>query len=309
MNHGEGHITLAVVTPLKAEVLMKLNIRNLAKFNTRVILVLVAVFLLAMPVQVAYATDPPTIDGLLDPEYDLLVSTAVGDVYVFEDASFFYFTLEVSRSLNENVFQPVPGKPPGWTSTHTFAHLLNSDALGVVLRDSTHNIVYDFVIDYLYDTGSGGVTDPTRWASGVAGPDGSADVGAPSASASSLEWNLENTTFDFTNGGQPQSDWISPPEPAADPWEYKMSYEFKVDKTAFLTNNSNSIEFDYIHNSPSKGEETVRIPPVIIPPVVPPPPPPPTVPGMTEWGILATVAILATSMVLVLRGRRAYQDV
>ena len=33
-------------------------------------------------------------------------------------------------------------------------------------------------------------------------------------------------------------------------------------------------------------------------------PPPPTVPGMTEWGILATVAILATSMVLVLRRRQ-----
>jgi uncharacterized repeat protein (TIGR01451 family) len=33
------------------------------------------------------------------------------------------------------------------------------------------------------------------------------------------------------------------------------------------------------------------------------------VPGMTEWGIIATVAILGTSMVLMLRRRRAYQGI
>jgi hypothetical protein len=167
--------------------------------------------------------------------------------------------------LNENVFVPKQGgnKPPGWPSTHDFPALEKSDHSCYQIKECDgETLVYDFCLDYLYELSSTvPVTDPAHWASGVEGPDGSlaATPGYTPVAASSLEWNLENTTFDFTDGSSDPKDWISPPTstvPGTYAWEYEMDYEFKVEKyglECFL--------FVYeIHNSPSKGAETVTVP-------------------------------------------------
>lgn len=130
---------------------------------------------------------------------------------------------------------------------------------------------HDFILDYLRQTGP-------NWASDVSG-DGSVFKAAPTASASSLEWNLEHPT-ETGWGDDPGEDVFqqSPPFNPAwptydaeyDGWIWEMIYEFKVPKQP-LKNCAAQVSFglyDFsgtdgglvgIHSSPAKTSDGENI--------------------------------------------------
>ncbi len=227
-----------------------------------------------------------------------------GDVFVACDANFYHFALQLNGPstggdvANENVYQckpPKPGKPPklgectaadnpnyhtdyntGWPQNkkggHTFPALEGSDRARFQLAcDGV--VQHDFVQDYLYQDGS-------TWKSGPSG-DGGVIAAGPAASASSLEWNLENPTLTGWGddpGEDPalQSPPFSPSYPTYDSeydgWIWEMIYEFKVPKQPYDTC-SGPVTFALvtfpgqtgpvggIHSSPAKiaGGESVFI--------------------------------------------------
>ena len=238
------------------------------------------------------ATNPPTLDGLIDPEYGPPVFDvpSFGEIYVFSSPTHYYFIFNMSSNRNDNVFSGTNFHGTfGWNN-HNFFHLLQSDKLGVQLYDCDGTLVYDFYIDYLYDTDtSKSPNDVTRWASGVSGPDGTVTVGTPAdiETYTSLEYSLENTKyntpnleFDFTNsdptgsGPPPYDDWLSPHSVVSPPggggawevdfggadagtidWIFPMRYEWRVPKTDFDPTCVSAIAVTEIHNSPDKDDE------------------------------------------------------
>ncbi len=75
-------------------------------------------------------------------------------------------------------------------------------------------------------------------------------------SSSSMVWNLNNSDFDYTNGGLGTADWISPPEGSGYSWQYAVQYEFRLPKTLFSSDYAAGIELFAIQSSPSKTGET-----------------------------------------------------
>lgn len=215
-----------------------------------------------------------------------------GDSFFTCDDQYFYLALRLNGPAtggavsNENVFGPKVKKkdPPGYHEVfqtgwekHDFKALKNSDrARFLIVCDGTP--VHDFVQDYLYPGGPGG------WSSGPSG-DGEVIVAGPDQSASSLEWNLENSTFDGGwNSGLSDKQWKSPdfdplypdPAPEAGDWVWEMIYEFRLPRSMYA--GCSSIVFglsDFagatgplqgIHSSPAKveGAEFVEIEPIDI---------------------------------------------
>ena len=224
----------------------------------------------------------------------------LGDVFAACDDSFYHFALVLNgpttggASANENVYgckapskPPKPGTPPkpgecgsgdnpnyhtdydtGWAQSpkgaHTFKDLANSDrARFQVICDGTP--LHDFVQDYLRPDGAAWASDATS--------DGQTIVGAPAASSSSLEWNLEHpsqTGWGDNPGEKPltQSPPFSPTYPTASSqysgWVWEMIYEFKVPKANYAS--CGTVEFTLaaftgqtgpvggIHSSPPKTE-------------------------------------------------------
>ena len=161
----------------------------------------------------------------------------------------------------------------GWqyvAKGHTFEKLEGSDrarfqiACGAVTE-------HDFILDYLRPIGA-------DWASDVSG-DGSVFKAAPTASASSLEWNLEHPN-ETGWGDDPGEDVFqqSPPFNPAwptydaeyDGWIWEMIYEFKVPKQP-LKNCAEQVSFglyDFsgstggligIHSSPAKTSDGANV--------------------------------------------------
>jgi hypothetical protein len=153
---------------------------------------------------------------------------------------------------------------------HTYEKLLKSDRarFQIACGDTT---VHDFILDYLRETG-------TSWASDVSG-DGTVYLGAPTASASSLEWNLEHPA-ETGWGDDPGEDMLeqSPPfnptwptyDAEYDGWIWEMIYEFKVPKQP-LDDCAGTVSFglyDFsgstgglvgIHSSPSKTADGANV--------------------------------------------------
>ena len=131
--------------------------------------------------------------------------------------------------------------------------------------------MHDFILDYLRETG-------TSWASDVSG-DGTLYLGAPTASASSLEWNLEHPA-ETGWGDDPGEDMLSQSPPfnpvwptydsEYDGWIWEMIYEFKVPKQP-LEDCGGTVSFglyDFsgstgglvgIHSSPAKTADGANV--------------------------------------------------
>ena len=161
----------------------------------------------------------------------------------------------------------------GWQNVskgHTFELLHKSDRARFQIACGS-TTVHDFIQDYLRLDGADWVSDP--WG------DGTLFMGAPTASASSLEWNLENPTLTGW-GDDPGEDVFqqSPPfnpqwptyDSEYDGWIWEMIYEFKVPRQP-LDNCAEPVYFglyDFsgstgglvgIHSSPAKTDDGANV--------------------------------------------------
>ena len=116
----------------------------------------------------------------------------------------------------------------GWDVTHTYQKLEHSDrARFQIACDGT--VRHDFIQDYLIEVGN-------HWKSDTS-DSGEVITAAPTASASSLEWNLEHPEETGWELGLLQSPPFNPAYPsydsAYDGWIWEMIYEFKVPLGAY----------------------------------------------------------------------------
>jgi len=237
-------------------------------------------------------SESPTVNGLFYGDGDVnkynLLSTALGgrgSVYFRLDGDTLYLAVLVNSSVNDNVFGSNKLDrsyldSANWNN-HNGKHLLNSDNVELRLTDGGTND-YQWEQDYCYD--ADGDRDPSEadWLSDPYGADGG---GTPppglTASASSLQYNLNNSTWDVTLGGtrnKPDS-WKSLDEdgdgdvtdegwPAFNStfdWEWSLVYEMSIDVSGWNTA-SITVEVVSAHNSPAKdGDPDVPVPPTKIP--------------------------------------------
>ena len=255
----------------------------------------------------------PTVNGLFFGDDDLedyaflLQDTgggSKGKIYYGLDGTTAYFALVVGKaSANDAVFGKGSGQnapddtyldDAGWNK-HEFKILEGSDhaTFGVECGATADTPDWNWGMDLLYD--ADGDNDPTEadWLGDPSGPDSpvtGGDLRLPPSftSATSLAWNMNNTTWDVTLGGArtTTSTYKSPDGPppvygdgrlnlAGDSydlnddstkagnwnsdysWEWALVYEFSFDFSSctegILINPGTS------HNSPSKdgGEDTI----------------------------------------------------
>lgn len=254
------------------------------KLKARIILPGVLLLALLLMPGFALAASAPTVDGLLylsgDIEnYDVL-ATAEGDrgtLYYNNQGSTMYFAVEMSSTVNDNVFgdndlDRAYLDSADWNN-HNFKHLENSDNITWTL--SCGDASWTWSQDYL-NAGDAG------WVSDTSGDGGGDPSQILVASASSLARNLNDSGYDITLGGERTSDtsYKSPDEDSVDVynngypefdgennWEWPVIYEIEVDVTV-CGSNAVFIGVDAAHNSPSKD----KVEDVVIPPTTPPNP-------------------------------------
>ncbi len=145
---------------------------------------------------------------------DLGSSPDFGDLFFASDADFFYFAGRLNGPTtggdvaNENVFGPTAyhvTHSTGWPrDKHKFKDLKNSDRARFQIS-CDGQVVHDFVQDYLRPVGD-------SWVSDAAG-DGEVIGLGPSASSSSMVYNMLSSGWDVTLGGTltDDRDFESPP--------------------------------------------------------------------------------------------------
>ena len=234
--------------------------------------------LLCLTLANSLAASSPTVDGRFsnDKSNYTLLSKAAGDrgaIYYHRNGNTLYILVIVSASkVNDNVFgdntlDAVYMAAAGWNN-HNFKHLVNSDHIELVL--SSGGSSYTWSQDFVYD--ADGDKDPTEgdWLSGPGGPDGGGSPPPGLVSRSSLQWSLNNTTWDVTLGGTRTKDTeYKSPDPkngypgfdSGTRWEWSVVYEMSMDVSAF-GDDPIQIQVVTAHNSPSKdGDPDVVIPP------------------------------------------------
>jgi hypothetical protein len=256
-----------------------------------------ALMILTTAVVSAGPTATPIVDGRLYGDndianYDVLAEAlgGRGTLYYKLEGSTLYAAVVVSSSVNDNVFACKKNcgddgylTDAEWLGGpgHSFDDLWGSDNLG--LSFSCGGTTWTWQQGYLYD--ADGDRDPLEsdWLSDEL--DGSGGSGAGTAppgtvSRSTLQWNMNNSSWKVNYGGRsynsyksPDGDdddalddeegwkttwyWYTPTLPNQG-WEWRMGYELSLDVSAC----SDSWELDVIsaHNSPSKdGNEDVEI--------------------------------------------------
>ncbi|UCE20311.1 MAG: hypothetical protein JSV84_08240 [Gemmatimonadota bacterium] len=161
---------------------------------------------------VGHAQTAPTVNGLFygDGDYDnyyflMRGTSGRGDVYYNLLGDTLYLLMLVDEIANDNVFGTKKDDgsymaSAGWSAVHSGDRLIGSDHLEVAVTcgDST----WSWWQDYIYEPDEDEDPNEADWLSSPFGPDGG---GTPPpgliSSASSMQWNMNNTTWDVTLGG------------------------------------------------------------------------------------------------------------
>jgi hypothetical protein len=187
-----------------------------------------------------------------------------------------------------------PAKPPKGKRGHTFKDLLGSDHAEFMLKTESGDLAMHFKLDYIsegLDTASG------YGSAGVTGGDGKLIVGEPEwilGATSSLARNLNGCGYGQYTTDSPATDEDYTPNDDAPDWDYRVVYEVWVAEEALAGDELQDVSIEYVHASPSKGDDTQIVtegpcppsedPPVTEPPVTDPPDAstPPEVPPSEE---------------------------
>ncbi|UCE17956.1 MAG: hypothetical protein JSV84_13975, partial [Gemmatimonadota bacterium] len=266
---------------------------------------------IAVIATLSFAQTTPTVNGLfygdgdVNNYYFLAENPGRGTLYYNLSGNILYLAVVLSPSVNDNVFGIkkndvddtylesacwnaecwLPG--PG----HNANDLIASDHLGITLTCGDSS--WTWSQDYIYDPNKN--LDPAEadWVSDpyCSGP-GCDAAGTPPggliSSASSIQWNMNNTLWDVTGGGiRPYAEWKSPDSTYGKPgtnedvhdnnypyfdstwrWEWSIVYEMSIDVSG-CGGNSILVWPYTAHNSPSKdGIEDVPFDSVFVPRLV-----------------------------------------
>jgi hypothetical protein len=235
-----------------------------------------AMLLALVPVMTVSAA--PVVDGVPDTgNYNLygISPGGRGTLYYAMQGNTLYILMVVDYKVNDNVFGDMGVvadqnyvKTAGWKGSgahHNFKALLNSDNINLTLTCGTDT--WTWQQDYLYQSGS-------DWKSDHLGPDGLGTPPPGIVSHSSLEWNLEHTSWDITLGGNRTTNetWKSPDDvewPPSDNdvtnngwpgydsgsnWYWSLAYEMSMNVPSCATNPP-IIRVNSAHNSPAKDDD------------------------------------------------------
>ncbi len=165
-----------------------------------------------------------------------------------------------------------PGHPgPMGHGGHAFKDLVGSDHAEFKLSDASGRLVLRFKQDYL----SPSAGTPSGYASlGVSGGDGKMLLGDAAdvvAFSTSLERNLNACGLAGYTVDSPATDAYYTPNPSASDWDYRVVYDVWVRAAVFGAAGFGDARVDYVHASPSKGDNnTVTVTPGKCPPDWPP---------------------------------------
>ena len=202
-----------------------------------------------------------------------VVSTDIND-NVFADNNFPTGDVTYLRSVNWS-------QGAGQAKDHSLDKLITSDRLEI--RLTVCGQAWEWSQDYVYDSDAN--PENSNWLSDYLGTDGSGTPPSGVQSNSSLQYNLNNSTWDPTAGGKRgigaggKYEWISPATldvngfPTDTPsdngwntynsiydWEWPLVYEMRIPLTEEQMNCPIGIEFLTAHNSPSKtGNEDAPV--------------------------------------------------
>lgn len=237
----------------------------------------IGIVLLMTASLVAADEGTPAVNGLVYGDGDIaryeILGVAEGNrgtLYFHWAGDTLCLAVVVDNGVNDNVFgRKKSGAADdlidaGWTTgsggakEHRFDQLETSDNLELTL--SCGDNLWTWNQGYLYQDGDG-------WGSGHL--DNSIGGGAPPptiTSHSSLEWNLENTTWDVVGDDTDRKNWRSPVGNPGRPtwdsvheWEWALVYEMSID-IAICGSDIITVSVPSAHNSPSKdGEQDVPI--------------------------------------------------
>jgi len=235
-------------------------------------------------------------DGDVSNYYYLSEDPGRGSIYYNLIGGILYIAVVVNESVNDNVFADKGNasditylQRAGWQTAsngykgHTAKELIGSDHLEFKLTIGSNS--WEWSQDYIYDMDNDKDPYEADWVSDPWDHDGG---GVPPPgfikSASSLQWNLNNATWDVTMGDPDRNDsnhgkWkcekLKSPVDSHNnatymgwptynetyQWEWAMVYEMSIDVSAY-----SGLPFNFevvsAHNSPSKdGNSNVPIPP------------------------------------------------
>jgi hypothetical protein len=213
-----------------------------------------------MSVSLVYASNLPTVDGLLDESYsdpDYYPGgggLAPGKLFAAEGTGACYYAFVVDRAYNDNVYASNDKaylQQDGWPKGHSFTDLEESDygQFTIDCPGTDHDTtVY---LDYLrkcpdppYKSGQGTTDDTGKCSDGYPAPINQA--------ATSLYWNITSSGWDGvgTGGGyNGDPEHHSPPYDWPGDWEWYMIYEFAMPR---FDGQCCAVTQAGAHNSPAK---------------------------------------------------------
>lgn len=153
----------------------------------------------------------------------------------------------------------------GWSGKgHSFKDLVGSDHAALVMRDGGGATVFDLQLDYISED----ATAPCGYASlGPFGGDGKVNAGDESLIlgwATSLEQNLNDRGYCFTDSSPVTTGLCEPPDDAPG-WDFRVVYDLWVAKSAFDPAGYGGADMESVHASPSKSTDTIAVTPVDCP--------------------------------------------
>ena len=160
----------------------------------------------------------------------------------------------------------------GWEDTkrgkHEFKDLVGSDRAEMILLDGGGEVALHFSIDYISEDESSASGYGTL---GVTGGDGEMIVGDPAdvlGVATSIDRNFNGCGLGtYTESSPPTDENYAVLDPAASDWDFRVAYEVWVSTAAFGDAGVGQAIIEFIHASPSKGEDnTVEVEPGDCPP-------------------------------------------
>jgi hypothetical protein len=230
-------------------------------------------------------------------EYNFVSDFDSGRAFLYQklvDSGTMYVLVRVSYETNDNAFSPNTDYTAsvGWNDGHLLSDLIETDYLEMFMECGSHR--WEWRQDLIYN--SGGPGEPFEWRSDTMGDDG-VEVYSPTDSViptsgiitalhSSLEYNLENSSWMLNQAGTDPDYWTSPDineinsisivevphdintitgehedypfflstdSSSTDLYEWAISYEMSLD-VSHCNPNEVVIGVANIHNSPSKND-------------------------------------------------------
>ncbi len=212
----------------------------------------------------------PVVDGRLDPSEGYTtgyyLDLNVQDAGVISDqGQLWYYQDQTSNDLYVAMLQPLTlidntygTNTVGWGTNvapsgknHKFGDLKGSDKARFTISDGAQNVVFDFTLDYISESGSAA----SGYASlGADSGDGKVHAGSATnllAWGTSLDYNF-NTLGHVLTEDSPATDEDYTENPGYAGWLFEVAYEFQIDGSLFANNGFGGVTIPIIHDSPNK---------------------------------------------------------